>query len=71
MFYRKNRNFNLNTSFNLKSIEISIQFIYPISIVNTLTLLLPMTAYIIYAKYGESMTLVNGVISFELCNLVS
>jgi hypothetical protein len=64
--FRRHHVFNLQKSFNLKSIEISISFIYPVTLVNSVTFCFQTSAYIVYTKYAEQMTLVNGFLLFNL-----
>jgi hypothetical protein len=69
--HKKHRGFNLNKSFNLKSIKMSIEFIYPISLINAIAFAFQTVVYICYTKYAGSMLITNGVMMFEISNLVS
>ncbi|KAI6171024.1 hypothetical protein M3Y97_01079400 [Aphelenchoides bicaudatus] len=69
MYKRNPGSFNLNRSFNLKSMEISIEVICPASIVNALTFCLQNLAYIALITYAEDLTLERGSLIYELGNL--
>jgi hypothetical protein len=67
---RQRSTFNLERTFMLRQMELSINVIYPFALVNSLTFGLQMMVYIWYSLNLELMSIVGGMVTYE-CKLFS